>query len=173
MGKHSYGGIQIVGTGEIVIGNFCSIADNVRAYFYFGHRTDWVTTYPFPAIEIKTGNGTWESARGIEGYETKSGQIIIGNDVWIGANVTILDGVFVGDGACIGAHSIVAKDIPPYAMVAGNSARIIKFRFTPEQISDLLNIAWWNWEDEKIEKYVPLLCSNNMGMFIKKAMEEN
>lgn len=82
--------------------------------------------------------------------------IEIGNDVWIGANVTILRGVHIGDGAVIGANTLVNKDIPPYAIVVGCPARVIKYRFEETVIQKLLNLKWWNWTDEKIQRNLAL-----------------
>jgi tetrahydrodipicolinate N-succinyltransferase len=95
--------------------------------------------------------------------------IIIGNDVWIAADVKIKQGVKIGDGAVLATQSFVTKDVPPYAVVGGNPAKIIKYRFTEEQIKDLLEIKWWNWDDEEIKKVVPLLVSDNIDEFIKIA----
>ncbi len=97
--------------------------------------------------------------------------IVVGNDVWIATNVRILQGVKVGDGAVIATESFVTKDIPPYAMVGGHPAEIIRYRFSEKQIEDLLKIAWWNWDDEEIRKVVPLLTSDSVDMFIQVAKE--
>ena len=95
--------------------------------------------------------------------------IIIENDVWIATNVIIKEGVRVGNGAVIAMGSLVTKDIPPYALVGGNPARIIKFRFAKEKIEQLLQIAWWNWSDENIMRLVPLLLSEDTDAFIRAA----
>ena len=95
--------------------------------------------------------------------------IIIGNDVWIATNISIMQGVHVGDGAILSQESFVTKEVPPYAIVGGHPARIIRYRFSEKQISNLLNIAWWNWDDELIKKVVPLLTSENVDDFINIA----
>ena len=89
--------------------------------------------------------------------------------MWIGANVTVMSGINIGDGAVIANNSHVVKNVEPYSIVGGNPAKFIKYRFTPEQIEKLLEIKWWNWDDEKINKYAPLLCNENIDEFIKCA----
>ena len=96
--------------------------------------------------------------------------MIIGNDVWISANVTIMSGITIGDGAVIAHNSHVVKNVEPYSVIGGNPAKLIKYRFTPEQIEKLLEIKWWNWDDEKINEFTPLLCNNNIDEFIKLAI---
>ena len=124
------------------------------------HRVDWVTTYPFSAI--------WPAVAGhIPGHPKTKGNVIIGNDVWIGMNVFILSGVTIGDGAVVGAGALVSKDVPPYAIVGGNPAKIIRYRFDPQTIKKLLSIAWWNWSDDEIIKAMPFLLSNDISSFVK------
>lgn len=169
-GKHSYGNPTITdttNTANLYIGNFCSIAMNVTVFLGGNHRTDWVTTYPFGHIHkeiFNTFNGN--------GHPATKGDVIIENDVWIGKNTTIMSGVRIGSGAVIAANSHVVKDVEPYSLVGGNPARHIKYRFTKEQIDKLLEIKWWDWNDDKINKYVPLLCNNDIDSFIEAA-EQN
>lgn len=143
---------------RLVIGKFCSIADDVTILLGGEHRTDWVTTYPF--------NKFFEGAKGTEGHPRSKGNVVIGNDVWIGANTTILSGVTIHDGAVVGAGSLVCKDVQPYAIVAGNPAKQIKLRFAEDTVSELLRIAWWNWPLEKIETVFPLLLSGDIQRFL-------
>ncbi len=96
----------------------------------------------------------------------KKGDVQIGNDVWIGANVTIMSGVTVGDGAVLANNSHIVKDVESYSIVGGNPAHFIKYRFSKEHINALLKIAWWNWEDEKINEAIPYLCTTNIDQFI-------
>ena len=108
---------------------------------------------------------------GVEHPATTKGDVIIGNDVWIADNVTIMSGVTIGDGSVIACNSHVVKDVEPYTLVGGNPAKFIKYRFTKEQIEKLLQIKWWEWDDSKINKFVPLLCNNNIDEFIKLALK--
>ena len=149
---------------KLVVGNFCSISTNVKIYLGGNHRTDWVTTFPFGHIHQHAFN----KFDGV-GHPTTKGDVTIGNDVWISADVTIMSGVTIGDGAVIANGSHVVKNVEPYSIVGGNPAKFIKYRFTSEQIEQLLKIQWWNWEDEKINEYTPLLCNENIDEFIKTA----
>ena len=95
--------------------------------------------------------------------------LVIGNDVWIGSRVTLIGNITIGDGAIIGAGTVVNKDIPPYAVVAGVPARIIRYRFTEEEIAQLERIAWWNRGEEWIKKHVGLFC--DIKKFLERAEE--
>ncbi len=163
-GKGSYGKIHEVGWGEgatVIVGKYCSIASGVVVLTGGEHRVDWVTTYPF--------NVLWPRVAGhIQGHPKTKGNVIIGNDVWIGMDAFILSGVKIGDGAVVGAKSVVAKDVPPYAIVGGNPAKIIRYRFDPETIDRLLSIAWWDWPDQKIRSNIDLLLSNDIEEFISR-----
>jgi len=166
-GKYTYGKPNIHwpnDNAKLIIGNFCSIANNVNIYLGGNHRTDWVSTYPFGHINKHVFN----EYNG-DGHPHTKGNVIIGNDVWIGANVTIMSGVTIGDGAVIANNSHVVKNVEPYSIVGGNPAKLIKYRFTQEQIEKLLEIKWWYWDDDKINKFTPLLC-NTIDEFIKAAV---
>ena len=163
-GKYTYGKPIIHWGGlhaKLVIGNFCSIAGNCNIYLGGNHRTDWVTTYPFGHINKHNFN----NFNG-EGHPSTKGDVIIGNDVWIGDNVTIMSGVTIGDGVVIANNSHIFKNVEPYSLVGGNPAKLIKKRFTEEQIDKLLEIKWWNWEDDKINRFTPLLCNPDINNFI-------
>jgi NDP-sugar pyrophosphorylase family protein len=106
------------------------------------------------------------TARGIEGHPATNGDVTIGNDVWIGSGATIMSGVNVGHRAVIGANSCVTRDVEPYAIVAGNPARLIRHRFAPAIVEQLLQIGWWNWSDAQIAANVPMLCSESVQQFV-------
>lgn len=167
-GEYSYAfniDVRIWGEGtHYSVGKFCSISDNLTIFLGGNHRVDWISTYPFPA---KLHN--FPEAQGIQGCVATKGNVIIGNDVWIGSHVTILSGVTIGDGAVIGAYSVVAKNVPPYAIAVGNPARIVRYRFDEKTITQLLKLEWWNWPIEKIRKNVQLLCSSSIQQLIKKS----
>lgn len=125
------------------------------------HRVDWLTTYPFSVF--------WAEARHIEGHPRIKGDVVIGNDVWIGTDAMILSGVTIGDGAVIGAGAVVGKDVPPYSIVIGNPGVVVRRRFTEEVIGRLLAIQWWNWDDDRIKKVLPLLLSDDPEPFLAAA----
>ncbi len=127
---------------------------------------DWTTTYPFGHIH----QNIFDKFDGT-GHPTTNGNVVIGNDVWIGTNVTIMSGVTIGDGAVIANNSHVVKNIDSYSLVGGNPARFIRRRFSPEQIEKLLDIQWWYWDDETINRFTPMLCNTNIDDFIKAASQ--
>ena len=143
-------------------GNFCSLANNLTIYLGGNHRTDWVSTYPFGHIHQDVFTTR------MPGHPSTRGDVIIGNDVWIADNVTIMSGVRIGDGAVIACNSHVVKDVEPYSIVGGNPAKFIKYRFTQTQIEWLLKIQWWKWSPEKINENVYLLCNDRIDEFIDK-----
>ena len=128
------------------------------------HRTDWVTTYPFGHINqhiFNNFNG--------QGHPATKGDVVIGNDVWIGQNVSLRPGVTIGDGAIVGGGSVIVKDVPPFAIVGGNPTKVIRYRFTPEQIEKLLIIKWWNWSEDKIKRNYALF--GDIEEFVKGNFE--
>ncbi len=149
-------------TGDrLIIGKFCMIASGA-AFIMNGanHLTEAISAYPFAIF----GNA-WANAMEDKTYPNK-GDTHIGNDVWIGHQATIMAGVTIGDGAIIAAHSVVTKDVPPYTIVGGNPAKMIRKRFTDAQIEQLLELQWWNWEIEKITQHVHRLTSKDFDAFI-------
>ena len=166
IGRFSYGQPTVLSfppdqQGNLSIGSFCSIGVGVVIVLAFGaHEPDWITTYPF-ALHFK----------GFQHFSfppIEKLDVVIGNDVWIGMNATILPGVRIGDGAVIGANSLVTRDVPAYSIVAGNPAKIIRMRFDEETINQLLRIKWWDWDLQRIADNMPLLLSNKLQDFVKK-----
>lgn len=148
---------------RLIIGKFCAIAKGIEFIMNgANHRMCSVTTYPFNIM----GHG-WEKAAPKEDELPLKGDTVVGNDVWIGQNVTVLPGVHIGDGAIIGANSVVAKDIPPYHVAAGNPAKAVRKRFNDEMIEFLLRLKWWDWPAEKIFSNLEILCSGDISK-IKK-----
>ena len=180
-GRHTYGPQpEILGDMPWVqrkavgsqVGNFCSIAPGLRFAFLGKHCYQWVSTYPFYAFYDEWKNENKFYNKGIVNEdEIMPNPIIIENDVWIASNVTIKEGVKISNGAVIAMESLVVKDVPPYALVGGNPAKVIKYRFSKEQIEECLRIAWWNWTDEKIKSIVPFLLSEDIDKFIKYAKD--
>jgi acetyltransferase-like isoleucine patch superfamily enzyme len=166
VGKHTYGTPAILEWGEgatLRVGAFCSIAKEVSIFLGGEHHADWVTTFPF--------NVLWKSAEKIPGHPATKGDVVIGNDVWIGYGAVILSGATIGDGSIIGARAVVTRSVPPYAIVAGNPATIIRTRFDEKTIRRLINIQWWDWEDSKIEAYLPLMLQTDIESFLTRAEE--
>lgn len=160
--------VQVIYYGEnakLRIGKFCSIAADVKFFLGGNHRIDWVTTYPFSVI-FKDGSFT-------NGHPTTKGDILIGSDVWIGEGAVIMSGVKIGSGAVVAAGSVVTKDVPPFAIVGGNPAKLIKFRFDNEIVEQLLKISWWDWPLEKIVKSLPMLLSSNIDEILKTKSSDN
>ncbi|WP_338356238.1 CatB-related O-acetyltransferase [Yeosuana marina] len=147
---------------KLIIGKFCMIASGVSFIMNGGnHLTDSISAYPFAVF----GNG-WEHAMDGKSYPGK-GNTILGNDVWIGHNATIMPGVTIGDGAIIATNATVTKDVEPYSIVGGNPAKLIKKRFSDNDINDLLEIKWWNWDIEKITKHLQLITSSEVNLLKK------
>lgn len=145
-------------TGQISIGRFCSIGDNVVVHLFGGHNYKNITTSPLMPL-------CGDYRKYIK--PVKSENVVIGNDVWIGNDVKILSNVSIGDGAVIGANAVVAKNVPPYAIVVGNPGKVVKFRFSEDQIENLLKISWWNWSHDKIKQTIELLLADDIDEFIK------
>lgn len=156
-GAHSYSDGNITLRGDltdVIIGKFCSIAGSVAMDCGFSHNTKLVTTFPFEAkFPERFGH--------LKTHFVSKGNIVIGNDVWIGEHVLVMSGVHVGDGAVLAARAVVTKNVRPYEIVAGIPARHIKFRFSQKIIDKLLIMKWWDWPEEKIFERVPLLMSEN------------
>ena len=143
--------LYTAGPERLIIGRFCAIATGARFLMSAAnHPMLGSTAFPFFIF-----GGDWlERSADLLPRIPSRGDTVIGNDVWIGRDAMVMPGVTVGDGAIIGARAVVAADVPPYAIVVGNPARLIRRRFSDEEIAQLLRIAWWNWPIEMITEHV-------------------
>lgn len=148
-----------INNDKLIIGKFCSIACGAKFIFTSANHTlSSLSTYTFPLffeeweLEKKDITDSWDN----------KGDIVIGNDVWIGFEAVIMPGVKIGDGAIIGTRAVVTKDVPPYTVVGGVPARPIKKRFPDEVISALLEIKWWDWEKERIKENIDAIKSGRI-----------
>ena len=143
---------------RLMIGKYCSIASGAKFLFNSANHTlTSLSTYPFPLF------AEWDKTmRVTEAWDNK-GDIVVGNDVWIGYEAVILAGVRIGDGAVIGARSVVTRDVPPYAIVGGAPARLIRKRFDDSTITALLDIRWWDWDPHKVSEHLPAIRSGNIS----------
>jgi len=155
IGKHSYFDFDVINfewwgsDAQLRIGNYCSVAQGVRFLVAGEHRHDFVSTHPFGP-----------------GHPSTKGSIVVGHDCWLGLNALILSGVTIGTGAVVGAGAVVSRDVAPYAIVAGNPARLIRYRFAPAIIERLERVAWWLWPDEEVKNAIPYLCSEDIERFL-------
>ena len=148
---------------KLIIGKFCAIAKDVTFIMNgANHQSAGFSTYPFFIF----GNG-WEKSAPQPGDLPFKGNTEIGNDVWIGYNATIMPGVKIGSGAIIASKSVVTNDVPAYAVVGGNPAKIIKQRFDDKTIDALLSIAWWDWSNDKITAHLDAITQNNLDLLSK------
>ena len=141
---------------KLIIGSYCSIGSGATFMMAGnqGHESSWVSTFPF----YFQANIFKDAKNGF----LKACDTVIGNDVWIGSEAMIMSGVTIGDGAIIGARAVVLKDVPAYAVVGGNPARHIKYRFTEDEIKKLLSLQWWGWKEEKVKDSMALICSSSI-----------
>ncbi|KPF71896.1 chloramphenicol acetyltransferase [Bosea sp. AAP35] len=142
---------------RLTIGRYGSIADGVEILLGGNHRTDWSTTYPFPELPR-----LWPEAVGISGAHVTRGDVAIGHDVWLGSQCMVLSGVTIGTGAVVAARAVVTRDVPPYAIVAGNPARIIRHRFDEGRVALLLASRWWHLPRKTVGALIPLLMSERV-----------
>lgn len=161
IGLHTYGVPIVYEWGEgksLRIGNYCSIARNVQIFLGGEHRTDWVSSYPFPAF--------FSEAKHIKDYNLSRGDVTIGSDVWLCTGCMILSGVAIGHGAVIGAGAVVTRDVEPYAVMAGNPAKLVRYRFDESTRKQLLEAAWWDWPEKEIRQVIDMLCSGDIDRFL-------
>jgi acetyltransferase-like isoleucine patch superfamily enzyme len=160
-GSYGYPDVVFYDAGAMLkVGKYCGFAPKVTILLGGEHHHDWVSSYPFSLLN--------EDASGLSGYPFTKGDVVIGNDVWIGYDSLILSGVTIGDGAVIAAKSLVAKDVDPFAVVGGVPAKLIRYRFDEPTIGSLREIAWWNWPEEKIKENWHLIQSPHVGEFISR-----
>lgn len=150
---------------HVRLGKYNSIGRDCNFFLHANHRVDWITT-----SSQLWGPVTPEVAdmHMKMGHPTCKGDIVIENDVWVGAKATIMSGVKIHNGSVVGAGSLVSKDVPPYAIVVGNPGKIIRYRFSENIIDSLLKIAWWDWSEDRIKAEAMNLWSNNIEEFIEK-----
>jgi virginiamycin A acetyltransferase len=146
---------------RLIIGPYCSIASEVDIILAGDHRSDYVSTYPFYGLPT-----IWPEFAQANDHGVGKGPVVIAADVWIGRGATIMSGVTIGHGAIVAAKAVVTKPVPPYAIVAGNPARIIKFRFDHTTIEALLASRWWDLDRKEILALVPLLHSSRVSEFL-------
>ena len=169
IGAYSYGRpkVRFPESGRrLSIGRYCSIADKVEILLGGDHRLDWVTTYPFAAMA-----GLWPGVDAPEAYHASRGDVVIGHDVWLGSGCTILSGVTVGHGAVVAARAVVTRDVPPYAIVAGNPGRVVRSRFDEATVAALLDAAWWDLPHAAVSRLVPLLSSGRTEELVAAVRE--
>jgi virginiamycin A acetyltransferase len=151
---------------RLVIGSFCALAHGTTFIMADAmHALDGVSTFPFPIF-----GGTWSDALPLAEMPFPDiGSIIVGNDVWFGYESLVLPGVRIGNGAIVAARAVVTADVPDYAVVAGNPARVVKFRFDERAIEKLLALAWWQWPADALKEAIPLLVTGDVGRLEKFA----
>jgi virginiamycin A acetyltransferase len=146
------------GPDKLVIGKYTAIAREVR--FLMGaanHLMNGISTYPFPMF-----GADWMAEMDSFAARSFRGDTVVGNDVWLGYQALVMPGVTIGDGAIVAARSVVAADLPPYCIAAGNPARVVRMRFTDEQIARLRRIAWWNWPGEHVTRHLDLIMGDDL-----------
>lgn len=170
MGRHSMlNGVPMIRllpdeTSRLTIGDYCSLAEDSYVVVGGGHPIDTVTTYPHRLLWGMPGAGQ-------DGFPKPVGDTVIGSDVYVNHGVVVHGGVRIGHGAVVGSGAVVTKDVPDYAVVAGVPARVIRYRFSPEQIEALLEIAWWDWPEHDVRAAVPFLASDDVDAFLAYARE--
>jgi virginiamycin A acetyltransferase len=156
------------GPDRLVLGRYCGLARGVR--FIMGaatHRMSGVSTFPFPMF-----GADWMPAMDLFAERSLHGDTVVGSDVWLGYQTVVLPGVRIGDGAIVGAMSVVTSDVPPYSVVGGNPARLIRRRFGAEDVERLLRIAWWDWPAELVTRHLRTIMSEDVDELEAVARKE-
>ena len=155
------------GPERLVIGAYCAVATGVT-FLMAGanHRLGGVSTYPFPLM-----GGDWVQAMPLFRDRERRGDTVVGNDVWLGYGATVLPGVTIGDGAVVAAGAVVAGDVPPYAVVAGNPARVVQERFPAADVERLRQIAWWTWPPEEVTAALQVIMAGDVDGLEKVARQ--
>jgi chloramphenicol O-acetyltransferase type B len=146
------------GADRLIVGSFCSIGSGAAFIMAGnqGHRHDWISTFPFYFMnEVPAFAGAGN------GY-APAGDTVIGNDVWIGSEAIVMPGVSIGHGAVIGTRALVTRDVEPYAIVGGNPGKVIRKRFGDADIARLLEMAWWDWSDDRLHDAMPVLTGGDV-----------
>ena len=167
IGEKTYGRPFILepNLGHLTIGRYCSLAN--PSIILGNHKTRSASTYPFMSLWFEWPGTT----AGLKDHTARD--VVIGNDVWIGHQAIILPGSTIGSGAVIGAGSTVRGVIPPYAICIGNPAIVSGYRFAPDIIERLLRVAWWEWPDGKVDRYIALLVDADISVFLDQAEAED
>jgi virginiamycin A acetyltransferase len=163
VGEYTYGHKNIKEyfvnpNGRLFIGKYCSIAEGVKVWLGGNHNINYISTYPFGLVHRDKFRYVCPM------QPSTKGNVVIGNDVWIGANATIMSGVNIGDGAVIANNSHVVKDVEPYSLVGGNPAKEIRKRFNKEDIEFLLDFKWWDLPVEEVAKISKYLCASDFNV---------
>lgn len=177
IGRHSYGWsstcfMGVTSSSSVEIGKFCSIAPEVMFLAHVEHPIRFPSTFPFRTL---MGKGEYSESSNISELNSDSrtrGPIVIGDDVWIGFRTVIRSGVTIGSGAILGAGAVVAKNVPPYAIVVGNPAVVIGYRFSEENICRLLDLKWWDLPDDSIRRLEKYFYSEDVDAFVAAVMRE-
>ncbi len=148
---------------EFIVGKFCSIGNGLVVYLGGNHPVDGISAFPFEEMFLHIP---------IEWKDHSKGNVVIGNDVWIGAHVILMSGCSIGNGCVIGAHSVMRKSIPPYSIAYGNPCRVIRRRFSKEECSQLEEMKWWDWTDVHIMKNWRILRKGPVADLWKYYLEE-
>ncbi len=154
-----------INNDRLIVGKFCSIACGAKFIFNCANHTlKSLSTYTFPLFYDE-----WDLDKSnITSAWDNKGDIVIGNDVWIGYDAVIMSGVHIGDGAIIAARAVVTKDIPPYTIVGGVPAKQIRMRFDEDIVNNLLELQWWNWPVEKIKESLPYIVGGDIDKLTSK-----